>query len=320
MRYCISVLLLLIALKVSALAPVKWNQRYQTYIDMYKDVAIYEMLTHNIPASITIAQGLLESGAGSSDLSRKGNNHFGIKCHDWTGPTMTHDDDYRGECFRVYQSAFDSYEDHSKFLERARYKKLFSLSRTDYVGWAKGLKACGYATNPKYAQMLIDIIQCYKLHELDKAKTYDEANLRRVTGKRDLANVSQGPSVSTSSATSVTGSAHEVRMNNCNYYVIARKGDTFKSIAKEFELSYRKVAKYNERDKKDVLEEGDIVYLEKKRTKADKQFKKRPHIVQPGESFYSIAQKYGVRLKSLYKKNNLTSDYQLHVNDKIRVY
>lgn len=316
MRYIVSIILTLSCLAANALEPVKWNQRYQDYIDKYKDVAIYEMLSHGIPASITLAQGLLESAAGNSDLSRKGNNHFGIKCHDWTGRTMHHDDDARGECFRVYDSAFDSYEDHSRFLQRARYKKLFSLKRTDYAGWARGLKECGYATNPKYAQLLIDIIRCYNLDNFDRATAYNERNLRQLSGNNYIA------SNGTQSNNNVTRTtlSHEVRMNNKNYYVVARNGDTFRTIAAEFDVSYKKIAKYNERDAKDILREGDIVYLEKKRSKADKQFKGVAHVVKRGESMYTIAQKYGIKLKSLYKMNNLSYDYDLRINDRIRVY
>lgn len=316
MRYIVSIILTLSCLAANALQPVKWNQRYQDYIDKYKDVAIYEMLAHRIPASITLAQGLLESSAGNSDLSRKGNNHFGIKCHDWTGRTMHHDDDARGECFRVYDSAFDSYEDHSRFLQRARYKKLFSLKRTDYAGWARGLKECGYATNPKYAQLLIDIIRCYNLDAFDRATAYNEANLRRISGRNLLA-VNE-----TSTNNNVTGTtlSHEVRMNNRNYYVVARKGDTFRTIAAEFDVSYKKIAKYNERNANDVLSDGDIVYLEKKRSRADKRFKGVLHTVKYDESMYHISQMYGIKLKSLYKMNNLSYDYDLKVNDRIRVY
>lgn len=310
----ILIILVFIALSSSALPPVKWNQRYQRYIDKYKDIAIYEMLQHGIPASITLAQGVLESGAGESELTRKGNNHFGIKCHDWTGPTTYHDDDETGECFRVYQSALESYEDHSRFLCRSRYQRLFSLSRTDYKGWARGLKACGYATNPKYAQLLIDIIECYNLSPLDKAKSYNPANVKSCGAPAD-----KGGRLS-SSRNVGTGVAHEVKMNNRNYYIIVRSGDTFKSIAKEFDISYRKLARYNERDRRDALYPGEIIYFEKKRTKADKKYKKRPHVVRAGESMYDIAQKYGVRLKSLYKKNHLTPANTLHVGDRIRVY
>ena len=140
-----------------ATAQVKWNAGYQAYIDKYKDIAIREMLSYNIPASITLAQGLLESGAGRSDLTRKGNNHFGIKCHGWTGRTTYHDDDEQGECFRAYDSPLESFEDHSRFLATSkRYQHLFKLSHTDYKGWAHGLKKAGYATNPQYAHKLIN--------------------------------------------------------------------------------------------------------------------------------------------------------------------
>lgn len=306
---------LLLSFSLSADAQgMTWNQRYQNYINTYRDVAIYEMLKYGIPASITMAQGILESGAGQSELAQKGNNHFGIKCHDWRGPSMKRDDDEAGECFRVYVSPFESYEDHSKFLLRPRYQRLFSLRKTDYVGWAKGLKACGYATNPRYAQLLIDLIRRYNLDALDNERHYDEAALRRIASGVSINSVMAGNDIASSSG------AHVVRMNNRNYYVIARDGDTFRSIAKEFGVSYRKLAKYNERGKKDVLRNGEIVYLEKKRTKADKAFKRRPHIVRPGESMYSIAQAYGVRLKSLYKKNNMSPDHTIHVGDKIRVY
>lgn len=301
------VILAFMSLHLSALPPVKWNQRYQNYIDRYKDMAICEMLRYGIPASITLAQGVLESGAGESELARRGNNHFGIKCHDWTGRKTYHDDDERGECFRAYDSVYESYEDHSKFLCRSRYSRLFSLSRTDYKGWARGLKACGYATNPRYAQLLIDIIECYNLSPLDRAKSYDRANVK-------------GGGSSHSSSVSLAGIRHEVRKNNRNYYIIARDGDTFRSLGKEFDISYRKLARYNERDRRDVLKAGDIVYFEKKRKKADKRYKKHPHVVCAGESMYDIAQKYGVRLESLYKKNHMTPANTIRVGDRIRVY
>lgn len=316
MRFLLSVLLFLQTIYVCALAPVKWNQRYQDYIDTYKDLAIYEMLTHNIPASITLAQGLLESAAGSSDLSTKGRNHFGIKCHDWTGPSMKHDDDARGECFRVYESPFESYEDHSRFLERPRYKKLFALRLTDYVGWARGLKACGYATNPKYALLLIDIIRCYGLDALDRKTTYNANNIPFPASQR----VDPNRGMASDDKKSKSKHPYDVYMNNGNYYVFARKGDTFKSIALEFGLKYKKLAKYNERSKDDVLNENDIVYFEKKRSKADKIYKGFLHVVKPGESMYTIAQKYGVKLASLYKKNKLHIGYVLRENDKLRVY
>ncbi len=288
-----------------SMAQMKWNQAYQTYINQYKDLAIEQMLRYRIPASITLAQGLFESAAGRSDLVRQGNNHFGIKCHNWTGPTQYHDDDARGECFRVYQDARESYEDHSKFLARQpRYASLFSLGSTDYQGWARGLKQCGYATNPQYANKLIQIIELYKLNEYDRAKRYD----------RFMAEHS-----GTDQPVNAEGLLHPIHIFNKNYYLYAREGDTFKGIAKEVGISWRKLARYNERDKHDQLKKGDIIYLKKKRKKAPKQYKKRPHVVQAGESMYSIAQKYGIRIESLYKMNHLDPSYQLRTGAKLRV-
>ena len=289
----------------SALAQMRWNQTYQNYIDQYKELAIREMLRYNIPASITLAQGIFESGAGQSDLCRKGNNHFGIKCHGWTGRTVFHDDDARQECFRAYDNALESYEDHSKFLAGSqRYRKLFSLRRTDYKGWARGLKECGYATNPQYADRLISLIELYQLNKFDYATSYDRfIATHAATGK-------------TSSGTSL----HPIYIYNKNYYLYARRGDTFKSIGRETELSYRRIAKNNERDRKDPLAEGDIIYLKKKQKRADKMFKNRPHVVKAGDSMYSISQQYGIRLKSLYKKNHLFPDYQIRVGDRLKVY
>lgn len=294
-KHIVSFALLLVC--TASNAQMRWNQSYQTYINQYKDLAIEQMLRYRIPASITLAQGLFESRAGQSDLARQGNNHFGIKCHNWTGPTQYHDDDARGECFRVYQDAKQSYEDHSLFLARqSRYSRLFNLSPTDYKGWAHGLKACGYATNPLYASKLIQIIELYKLNDYDKAKSYD----------RFMATHS-----GTDKPINAEGTLHPIHIFNENYYLYAREGDTFKSIGREVNISWRKLAKYNEMDKKTILHKGDIVYLKKKRKKAPKQYKKRPHTVMPGESMYSISQKYGIRLKNLYKMNHLSPDFQI---------
>lgn len=285
-------------------AQMKWNSRYQAYIDQYKDLAIAEMLKYDIPASITLAQGLLESGAGMSELARKGNNHFGIKCHDWGGATTYHDDDEEQECFRKYRDVYESYEDHSRFLARQpRYRSLFRLKRTDYKGWARGLKKCGYATSPTYANKLIGIIELYKLHKYDKATKYD----RFMVSRSEVKGIAPGTNL------------HQIHIYNKNYYLIARAGDTFKSIAKEVGISYKKIAKYNERDKNDTLNPGEVVYLKKKQKKADKAYKNRPHRVKAGESMYSIAQYYGIRTESLYKMNKLGPDYSLKAGDCLRV-
>lgn len=289
---------------ISVLSQTRWNSVYQTYIDLYKDLAIEEMKRYKIPASITLAQGLLESSAGRSELARKGNNHFGIKCHGWTGRKTYHDDDERNECFRAYENVFQSFEDHSKFLaKQSRYSRLFRLSIKDYKGWARGLKACGYATNPRYADKLIEIIELYKLYKYDYEDHYDKF-------------ISKHSSINNTSSDKL----HPIYKYNKNYYIIARAGDTFKSIGKEINISYKKIAKYNERDRNDKLIPGEVIFLKEKQKKADKAFKNRFHIVKAGESMYSISQYYGIRLKYLYKKNNLDADYQIKVGDKLLVY
>ena len=263
-------------------------------------MAIDQMRRYHIPASITLAQGVLESGAGRSELAVKGNNHFGIKCHGWSGRGVYHDDDRNNECFRAYNSAAESYEDHSKFLSSSsRYSSLFKLKQTDYKGWAYGLKSCGYATNPRYAIQLIDIIQLYKLYEYDEGKKGGRPSLGPSSGGRMF--------------------THRVYEFNKNYYVIAKAGDTYRTIGAEMDVSYKKLAKYNENDRNAVLDEGDFVWLEKKRRNAPKEYKNRPHIVKEGESMYTIAQRYGIRLKHLYKMNDLTPDYQIRVGDRLRI-
>lgn len=306
MRKLNVLLLILFIYSINGMAQMKWNSAYQSYINQYKDLAIEEMLKYNIPASITLAQGVFESSAGRSTLTVNANNHFGIKCHDWLGASVYTDDDAVNECFRAYDNALQSYEDHSKFLKNnVRYSRLFSLDRTDYRGWAYGLKACGYATNPQYAPKLIGIIELYKLYQYDTASSYD-----RFMAKHGIESSHARNGII----------LHPIYIYNKNYYIKARKGDTFKSIGEEIDISYRKIARYNERNKRDILQEGEVIYLKKKRSKADKEYKRRPHIVRPGESMYSIAQFYGMKLKSLYKKNDLTPDYQIRVGDSLRVY
>lgn len=305
MRYALLTLVALILSVTHVSAQIKWNSAYQAYIDQYKDLAIEQMLKYNIPASITLSQGLLESGAGRSWLTKSSNNHFGIKCHGWTGRRVFHDDDERGECFRAYDNPRQSFEDHSRFLAtQSRYARLFNYARTDYKSWARGLKQCGYATNPQYASKLIQIIELYNLNLYDKAKKFDQFMVKH----------------STEDGVAPDGNFHVIKAYNKNYYVIARKGDSFQSLSKELCIGKRKLAKYNERSYKEELAAGDVIYLKKKRKKATKGYKNRPHIVQNGESMYLISQKYGIRLSSLYKKNHLSPDYQIKVGDKLRVY
>ena len=258
------------------------NKQYENYIKKYRELAVEEMKKYHIPASITLAQGLLESGAGQSTLARKSNNHFGIKCgSDWRGKTVSHDDDARGECFRAYKHPKESYEDHSKFLAgRPRYASLFKLKITDYKGWARGLKKAGYATNPRYADQLIGIIELYELHK------YDEKNYLKWIKKNPH--------------------PHQTYIANDLLYIVVRTGDSWKSISKEFDISQKKLRKYNDLYKGYALQVGDILYLEKKNKKADKEH--IVHVLRAGESMYSISQKYGIRLKNLYKMNKMDAD------------
>ena len=258
------------------------NKQYESYIKKYRELAVEEMKKYHIPASITLAQGLLESGAGKSELARKSNNHFGIKCGgDWRGKTVSHDDDALGECFRAYKNPKDSYEDHSKFLVgRPRYASLFKLKITDYKGWARGLKKAGYATNPRYADQLIGIIELYELYK------YDEKNYLKWIKKNP--------------------NPHQTYIANDLLYIVVRAGDSWKSISQEFDISQKKLRKYNDLYKGYALQVGDILYLEQKNKRADEDH--IVHVLRAGESMYSIAQKYGIRLKNLYKLNKMHED------------
>ncbi len=297
-KYLLSFLTAVVAVSVSA--QVRKNLSYQKYIEQYKELAIEQMREHHIPASITLAQGILESGAGSGRLARRSNNHFGIKCGSgWNGSTTRHNDDKPKECFRVYKSVRDSYEDHSKFLLRDRYKCLFSLDPLDYKAWARGLKACGYATNPSYAERLIAIIDTYELHRYDE----DEYGMPAVRVYED-----------------VVFNAHRIQKNNGVMYVVAGETDTWESIAREMSVPKRKLLKYNEADESMPLAVGSFVYMEKKKKKADRQYGRTYwHKVKAGESMYSISQLYAINVSGLYKKNFKKSDYVPVEGDLLKV-
>ncbi|WP_321330875.1 glucosaminidase domain-containing protein [uncultured Bacteroides sp.] len=292
----IFILAALSAFTFSAQAQRK-NQRYTEYINKYSSLAVDQMKAHHIPASITLAQGLLESGAGYSELARTSNNHFGIKCGtNWQGPSVSHDDDARQECFRAYKSAADSYEDHSAFLKRgARYAFLFRLDITDYKAWARGLKQAGYATDPSYANRLITIIEDYELYK------YDSKHREERTSREEP----------------VIINSHQVYLANKLAYVIARRGDTFKGLSAEFDISPRKLVKYNDLQKDYTLTDGDIIYLHAKNKKASKEY--IVHVVRDGDSMHIISQKYGIRLKNLYKMNSKDPDYVPEVGDRLRL-
>ena len=287
------------------------NSKYQQYIDQYASAAIDQMNRYGIPASITLAQALLESAAGTSYLAIHANNHFGIKVSGgWTGPYVIRSDDRPDDKFRVYKHVAASYEDHSLFLRNGRrYASLFSLSPRDYKGWARGLKAAGYATSPTYANHLIEIIEKYDLTQYD-------------TGKKPRHHKESTPSRRRSkhkNEPTKTPDDYQIGYCNGNYYVRAAEGDTYKSIAKVMGKRTRKLRRYNEASRHREPETGEIVYLHKKRKRADKQWKHKYHVIQPGESMHDIAQKYGMRLSTLYNLNNLEPSFVPRAGRQLRL-
>jgi hypothetical protein len=304
------VLVALVSLALPAGAQTRQNQAYINYINQYKNLAIREMERYHIPASITLAQGLLESGAGRSELATKGNNHFGIKCGGgWNGRRMYKDDDQKNDCFRVYRNATDSYEDHSQFLLKDRYKRLFQLKTTDYKGWAKGLKACGYATSPTYATRLIEIIETYQLYQYDKGKKSHGG---------DYQDDIYGVPTNTNTENLPAGK-HTYTVNNGVVCVVALPGDNWQTLPKVLHKSRRRLLKYNEAVVTDPIQPGTFIYLHKKQKKAERKYRKYWHKVQPGESMYSISQLYGIRVKYLYKKNFKSAAYSPQPGDLLKV-
>lgn len=283
----------------------------QDYIDAWKVTAVEQMNEHKIPASITLAQGILESGNGNSKLAKEAKNHFGIKCHTWDGDTFFQDDDKKNECFRSYKSAAESYKDHSLFLKRKRYAGLFDLKLEDYKGWAKGLKSAGYATNPKYAYLLIDLIERYELDKFDgmpnlPQQIQEEEALTASKPQDTKPEIDVKPQTETTTTTEivydVNTSSHTAQMShNKVKYIVAKKGDTFYRISQEFEMAIGQLYKYNEFAKKDVLKEGDIVYLAPKKGRSRKG---NPiHICETDMSLRDIAHIEGIKLKKLLKFN-----------------
>lgn len=264
--------------------PVKISK--QEYVDQWSSIAIEQMMQYNIPASITMAQGILESGNGNSDLATKGNNHFGIKCHGWAGKKMYKDDDAKNECFRVYKDGKDSYEDHSKFLKTyERYSFLFDYDVKDYKSWAKGLKQAGYATNPKYPELLIGIIEDMGLDKLDKVGKMEviQPTLELITYKTEKHDVNE----------------HE--RGNVRF-VIAEKGDTYYSIAQEFGLTLNQLYRFNAfATNKDYLSPGDVIYIQRK--KSGNIFKKEEVVLKNDMTIDEISQQYAVARQALIRMN-----------------
>ncbi|HEX2922106.1 MAG TPA: glucosaminidase domain-containing protein [Bacteroidales bacterium] len=277
------------------------------YINTFKKVAVAEMKRTGVPASITLAQGMIESNYGKSTLSREANNHFGIKCHNgWTGPTVHHDDDRRNECFRKYKNATESFEDHSDFLKNgSRYAFLFDLSPYDYKEWAKGLKKAGYATNPDYANMLIRKIEELNLMIYDKeivAGRNSEQTEKQQTVVPDPKD--NGDNITASlSSNAVQARVSRIMEKNRIQYIIAKDGETREDIEEQFNLLSWELARYNELGDDFELRNGQILYLQPKRDKAEPG--QNTHTVENGDTMYSISQKYGIKLRSLYELNRM---------------
>lgn len=270
------------------------------YIDAYKNVAVSEMKRSGIPASITLAQGLLESDNGNSSLVTEGNNHFGIKCHDWKGPAIYKDDDSRNECFRKYKSAEESYRDHTEFLlTKQRYNFLFSYKSTDYKSWAKGLKKAGYATNPVYPERLIKLIEENKLYLYDQdVAIADKARVGRTAKTKGTSPAEPEFAINLN--------RHPIYKRNDIEYTVVRNGDSVDKLARELEMFNWELLKYNELSKDSSIHEGQLLYLQPKRRKAERG--QEFHTVQPGETVYSISQLYGVKSRLIRKYNHLSSD------------
>ena len=291
-KYRIFYILLSINLLALAQTP---NPAYLSYIEQYHQLAEKQEKEHRIPASIVLAQGLLESGAGQSDFAKQSNNHFGIKCNnDWTGQKIYHDDDQKSECFRKYDQVIDSYEDHAIFLKnRTRYSFLFNLAPTDYEGWAQGLKKAGYATDPTYAYKLISIIEGYDLHRFDLANNSNGNNSNNTKTEENRGSMGIIQAIAN----------HQVFKVNGVKFVTSNSGDTYVAIADEFNLSEARVREYNEIDSNTSLSIGIRVFIESKKNKASTE--SETHVVQDSESMYSIAQDYAIKVESLYLLNKI---------------
>lgn len=293
----------------------------QEYIDTYKETAIKAMKTHGIPASITLAQGCLESQDGNSDLAKKANNHFGIKCHrDWKGETYyKKDDDPYKSCFRSYKNAAASFKDHSDFIRyRDRYAFLFDLEITDYKGWCYGLKKAGYATAPDYAQKLIKIIEDYKLYQYDrevislaaksKSKNILPPSPSQLEAVMELIPEKSSPMYKFSQY-------RKIYVRHKVPFIIAGDNETYENIAKEYNLFKKELLSFNDLKTDRPLSPGTIVYIQRKRKKAPKHLE--IHIAVEGDTYYDISQRYGVRLSKLFKYNDSSEKDTLYVGDEV---
>ena len=293
------------------------------YIARYKDLAIAEMRRTGIPAAITLAQGIHETEAGTSVLVKKSNNHFGIKCKDnWAGQSVSHDDDARGECFRKYAAPEESYKDHSDFLKaRPNYASLFKIDPTDFEAWAYGLKKAGYATNPKYAQILIKLIRDYNLEDytlIALGKMKDEEGLvknDRLTKEKnsDLIATIKNNRVDEEKPVVSIGVDYpsgEFKINDTRV-VYVKQGTSYLTIAQQYEIPLARLFEFNDLRQQEIAADDQLVFIQRKRKTGDHEY----HVVQAGENIYSIAQTEAIRLESLLECNNLGANMQPAVGE-----
>lgn len=325
---------------------------YEEYIDTYADLAREQQEKHGIPASITLAQGLLESGAGKSELALASNNHFGIKCHNnWKGESVTYFDDGRNSCFRKYDKVSESYTDHSLFLVNgARYRFLFELDITDYTGWARGLQKAGYATDRQYADKLIRVIETYDLNQYTKGpvkKRGKTATASTAKSRREAAKAAKVARTSKTDRTSkrtadttiftsdiirqaqdyhamgpVTDkpginplATHVIDYVGTTPYIRVKYGDSFAAIAEEFGLSVRRLRSINDLPADHTLIPGEILYLDSKTTWWEGE--NPSHIATEGETMHQIAQRYALKLKALYQLNDLAPGTPIKAGQRI---
>lgn len=284
----------------------------QQYIDQYKDLAIREMKRMGVPAAITLAQGILETESGNSDLLMKSNNHFGIKCKSsWTAGSVSHDDDAPGECFRMYKDAEESYRDHSNFLRgNNRYAFLFKLDPTDYKGWAYGLRKAGYATNPKYPEILIRHIETYNLEQYsqDGAGDVPVFDASKYTDDTDVAMPADESKID------VAATTQPDRLSiNGSRALFASKGTSLLAIATQNNISLSKLLAINDLTKDGLLEKDQFIFLEKKQKEGNKNF----YVAESGETLYDIAQKNGILLQSLCDFNGLSENDKVAAGTKL---
>lgn len=288
------------------------NLAYVGYIEQWRRVAQENQVVYGVPASITLAQGLLESQAGQSELALKAKNHFGIKCTgDWTGDSYTYDDDRKGECFRKYTSAEQSFRDHAKFLKRSRYASCFEIPVTDYAAWAKQLRACGYATDPQYAKKLIRLIE-----EYDLASAVMEPIVPTGAEETSPTKAASSPVVRVAETTVLSAykerrqllKTHPVERINGRRCFRAAPGDTYASLAYRLNMTERKLRRYNDALGL-TLQPGEIVFMKRKR--AQPRDRNHTHVMaQPGQTLRDVSQQEGIRLRMLRIYNRLESDVQ----------